>query len=85
MGQICDALIERFPGRRTQIERLFKQDTRFQSFCQEYQDSVAALRRWAAKGPEAGERRKEWELMVHELEEEYLEFLSKDDADRWPP
>jgi hypothetical protein len=85
MGRICDTLIERFPDHRGQIERLFNRNALFQSFCEEYQDAVAALKRWAAKGHEGADTRKDWELMVYELEEEFLEFLSKDDTDCWPP
>jgi hypothetical protein len=77
--------MERFPDRRALIERLLDKNAQFQSFCEEYYDAVAALKRWTAKGPEGADTRKDWELIVHELEEEFLEFLSRDDTDKWPP
>lgn len=85
MSRICDTLIERFPDRQALIERLFNRNARFQLFCEEYEESVKALKRWAAKGPEGVETRKEWELMVYELEEEFLEFLCNEDTDEGPP
>ncbi len=73
------AVGERFPEKRAALKRLFDSNQLFQSLCEEYEACIKALRYWRESSlPEAPDFRKEFSSLLSELEEEILEYLSRE-------
>ena len=67
---------ERFPDKKTSIDRRMAEDAEFLALCEEYDACVNALQYWAkSKEPEAEIRVHECRNLVQELEEEVVEAL----------
>jgi hypothetical protein len=71
------SIVQRFPFRIREIERLAKEDGTFLGICEDYVDAEAALEHWNAAPPcdvtEA--RRSEYVTLVEELAVEIEEIL----------
>ena len=71
-------VFERFPDRKAEIKRSFKENERFRAICRDYGICRQALRRWNRSGlEEAMERRIEYTALMDELETELLENLDE--------
>jgi hypothetical protein len=69
------SLAARFPDRELAIRRLCHRDSEFLGVCEDYEEAVAALRRWQAREDEA--KAEEYRRLVAELEEEILGDLAR--------
>jgi hypothetical protein len=69
------SLAARFPDRELAIRRLCHRDSEFLGVCEDYEEAVAALRRWQARADEA--KAEEYRRLVAELEEEILGDLAR--------
>ena len=68
---------ERFPDKKTSIERRIAGDPEFLALCEDYDACVNALQYWAkSKEPEAEIRVHEYRNLVQELEAELVETLA---------
>jgi hypothetical protein len=69
-------VLKRFPEERLALLRLFRQNSSFQSLCEDYRDCLAALQYWeqAASG-EAPTLANTYTELLGELEQEVGQFL----------
>ena len=70
----------RFPEQELAIRRLCAHDPRFLGICEDYDEAVAALRRWEATGTSGGDRVEEYRQIVTDLESEIEAALSVEAA-----
>ena len=71
------ALLDRFPSHREIIIHLFRKDKTFQTLCSDYQKCSKALHHWNKSDlREASQRRKEYDVLLSELESEILEIIN---------
>jgi len=71
------ALMDRFPSHREIIISLFRKDKTFQTLCSDYQRCSKALHHWNKSDlREASQRRKEYDVLLSELESEILEIIN---------
>ena len=69
-------VIQRFPGRKEALKRLFKRSRSFRTLCEDYRQCELAIRRWdATLSEEASERRAEYAALIRQLEAEILREL----------
>ena len=70
------SLFERFPDRKETVKALFKDSESFQTLCEDYLKCAEALQYWNQSLKEdASLRRREYEALLRELEEEILQNL----------
>ncbi len=73
-------IIELFPEEGDRLGRLFRENSSFQSRCEDYQDCLAALQQWRlSTSDEASAMRDAYEELRQQLEQEaqhYLEGLA---------
>jgi hypothetical protein len=81
VGRIVHVL-SRFPGAELAIHRLCAHDGAFRAICEDYEEAVAALRRWeAADEAKAADFRR----LASEIEAEIAAFLDEPGEARRPP
>jgi hypothetical protein len=72
------SLFERFPNRKETVKTLFKNSESFQTLCEDYLKCAEALRHWSQSLDEdAPLRRREYEALLRELEEEILHNIDE--------
>jgi hypothetical protein len=71
---------ERFPEQELAIYRLCAHDPRFLGICEDYDEAVAALRRWDAADASRGDRVQEYRQIVADLEGEIETALAAEAA-----
>jgi hypothetical protein len=70
------SLFERFPDRKDTVKTLFKSSESFQTLCEDYLKCNEALQHWnQSLDDDAPLRRREYEALLRELEEEILQIL----------
>jgi hypothetical protein len=74
-------LLERFPQHGTALQRLFQDSDAFRSLCGDYEDGLAALKRWQrSTSEEAPPMRSMYAVLLEELEQEVREYLKSETA-----
>ncbi len=72
------SVITRFPDRKDEVIRLFRESESFQTVCDDYRRCVEALEYWnQSDSEEAPIRRDEYAALLVDLEAEILEHLSE--------
>ena len=72
------AVFERFPDRKDNIKRLFKESENFKAVCEDYRKCSEALHHWDRSDSEvASVRRAEYSALLQELEAEILQCLTE--------
>lgn len=66
-------VINRFPHRELSIRRLFAHSAEFRAICEDYEEALAALRRWETANCDA--KAQEYHALVAELEMEIVRKL----------
>jgi hypothetical protein len=70
-------VMERFPRQKAAVRRLFKENERFQTLCEDYWKCAEALRHWnQSAAEEAVVRREEYAALLWDLEKEIKENLT---------
>ena len=70
------SLFERFPDRKETVKALFKDSESFKTLCEDYLKCGEALKHWNLSfKEEAPLRRREYEALLRELEQEILQNL----------
>ncbi|HQN19666.1 MAG TPA: hypothetical protein PKV86_11020 [Syntrophobacteraceae bacterium] len=76
-----DLIMARFPEHRESLGRLYGRSESFRSLCEDVRECLAALETWSrSMAEEAPAYRKEYAILLHELEEEVLEGLDNEGA-----
>ena len=71
------AVIERLPHHKVAVRQLFKENDSFQTLCEDYWRCAEALQYWnQSASEEAVARRKEYSVLLRDLELEILENLT---------
>ena len=74
------SVIRRFPDLKKAAKRLFMESEPFRTMCEDFQRCSEALRHWEqSTSEEAPVRRKEYSLLLRDLEREILENLPNPD------
>lgn len=74
-----DLIMTRFPEYRDSLERLYTRSESFRSLCDDIRECLAALETWSqSMAEEAPAYRKEFAILLHELEEELLEDVNNE-------
>ena len=74
-------IMERFPGERQALRRLFQESLSFQSLCNDYQECFAALQdSQQSTSEEASAWRDEYANLLLELEQEVRQYLELEQA-----
>ncbi len=69
-------IMKRFPDRKDALLQMYRISESFHSICANYQECFEALRYWAESEHEtAPERHREYESLLHELEQDILQSL----------
>jgi hypothetical protein len=71
------SIVARFPQRELDIRRRCASDAHFRSICSDYEEAVAALRRWQKTGREGDAKVEEYASFLAELEAEILDQLER--------
>ncbi len=70
------AVLKRFPGERAALQRLFQENSSFQSLCDDYRECLAALQLWKqSTSVDAPELSKGYAELLGELDQEVRQFL----------
>lgn len=75
--EILKTLQHRFPANNQIIRELAEESDSFKSLCEDYYDCKMALERMNSKTDEAKIIRKEYEILLQEIEEELLICITK--------
>ena len=79
-------VLNRFPEVRPTLERLFRENSSFQSLCDDYRDCLKALRHWEqSSSKEAPALAQSYAELLEELEQEIGQFLEDAQAFRVSP
>ncbi|WP_340109045.1 hypothetical protein [Pikeienuella sp. HZG-20] len=70
------AVFNRFPEHELVIHRLCGQEPDFMGVCEDYEEAVAALRRWEEAGAGHVERAREYRVILDEIESDIREEIS---------
>jgi hypothetical protein len=65
------AVTDAFPEHEFVVRRIFASDAEFRTLCEDYSLATSALDRWK----DNQEKSEQYRLVIHELEEEILEFI----------
>ncbi len=80
-GTGLSLLMERFPGERQALRRLFQESLSFQSLCNDYRECFAALQdSQQSTSEEAPAWRDEYAHLLLELEQEVRQYLENEAA-----
>ena len=72
-------VMERFPEHGETLARLYRKSESFLSLCDDYEECRAALDSCSRSIREAAAGyQKEWAMLLHDLEEEILEYLERE-------
>ena len=78
------AVIDKFPEFREEALRLFKSSEAFKVVCMDHQECTKALHFWSGfKNNEGSKRKREYENLLMELEEEIVESLRQKKMKDW--
>ena len=70
-------ILERFPDKKHQINRLIAENSEFLALSEDYDICVTALRYWAGSpAPEAETRVIEYHTLIKELEGEFFQYFN---------
>ncbi len=76
-------LMKRFPDCKDALLRTYRTSESFQSICANYQECLEALRYWAESEHKiAPERHREYESLLHELEQDIRQSLGMELEER---
>jgi hypothetical protein len=76
-------VLKRFFGERAALQRLFRENSSFQSLCDDYRDCLAALQYWEqSTSGEAPALARAYAELLGELEQEVGHFLEDEKASR---
>jgi hypothetical protein len=71
-------VFERFPDRKDTAKALFRKSDSFQSLCEDYRQCAKALQYWSHSSADCAlVRRREYAVLLQELEQELLQRLDK--------
>ena len=71
-------VLKRFPDRKEQVMRLFRERDAFRGICEDYEQCIRSLRYWSSStSAEAPARREEYAAMLQDLEEEIGQHLEE--------
>ena len=71
-------VFERFPDRKDNIKRLFRESKTFQTICKDYRKCAGALQHWnQSSSEEAPVRMEEYAALLRDLEAEILDKLKE--------
>jgi hypothetical protein len=74
-------VMDRFPGKKATLQRLFQESSSFQSLCDDFRDCLAALRHWEQSvSEEAAALAKSYAELLGELEQEIRQLLEDSQA-----
>jgi len=69
-------VVRRFPAHEMIIKRLYREDGTFQTICEDFGNCCDALERWRQSALEdAPARKRDYETLLQDLEEEILQYL----------
>ena len=77
MARTMDAVVTRFPERELEIHRLRARDQEFKESCEDYDEALAAVRRWEGAGPAEATKAEDYRRIVNVLEAEILGSLDR--------
>ena len=70
------SVLKRFPEERAALQRLFRENSSFQSLCDDYRECLAALQYWGqSTSGEAPVLARAYAELLGELEQEVRQFL----------
>ena len=70
-------IMKRFPDRKDALLHMYRKSDSFKSICDSYQECFEALRYWAESEHEtAVDRHREYESLLHDLEQDILQSLN---------
>ena len=76
-------ILKRFPDHKDDLLEMYRSSASFQSVCANYQECLEALRYWAESEDEiAPERHREYQALLHELEEDIRQSLGMELEER---
>jgi hypothetical protein len=74
-----DLIVARYPEHRDSLERLHTRSESFRSLCEDVRDCLAAIETWTrSTAEEAPAYRKEFAILLQELDEELLEEVKNE-------
>jgi len=74
-----DLIMARFPEHRETLERLYIKSESFESLCDDIRECLAALDTWSrSMQEEAPAYRREYSMLLDELERELLEYVENE-------
>ena len=72
-------LMKRFPDCKDALLQMYRTSKSFRSICENYQECLEAVRYWSQSEHEtAVDRHREYQSLLHELEQDILESLGMD-------
>lgn len=74
--QILNLILNRFPNHKDFINELFNESESFKSLCEDYYDCKIVLDKSIQISNKTDDIRKEYQILLTEIEEELLERLS---------